>query len=94
MPDREGYLLASGSCGEVYVEAEARDVALTRAARRLADVLDLDVEGRLSVVWIDDRLYVELIGASGPSDALDALELVDEVRCDGVTHVLVRLPRS
>jgi hypothetical protein len=38
-------------------------------------------------------LFVELIGASGPSGALDDMQLVDEVRCDGVVHVLVRVPR-
>lgn len=93
VPEQPGYLLASGSCGEVYIEAEARDIALTRAARRLADALALDAEGRLSVVWLDERLFVELVGASGRSEALDGLQLVDEARCDGVVHVLVRLPR-
>jgi hypothetical protein len=93
LPEQEGYLLAHGSCGEVYVEADARDVALVRAARRLADALGLDAEERLSVTWHDGRLFVELIGASGPSGALDDMQLVDEVRCDGVVHVLVRVPR-
>lgn len=94
LPEQEGHLLATGSCGEVYVDAEARDVALTRAARRLADALGVDAEVRLSATWLDGRVWVELVGASGPSDALDALELVDVVRCDGATHVLVRLPRG
>jgi hypothetical protein len=94
VPQQDGYLLASGSCGEVYIEADAREVALIRAARRLADVLGLDAEGRLSVTSHDGRLFVELVGSSGPSDGLDQLQLVDEVRCDGITHVLVRIPRS
>ena len=92
-PRQAGYLLATGSCGEVHVEAEARDVALTRAAFRIADALGVDAEGGLSAVWVDGRVFVELIGRDGPSETLAALELVDLARCDGVTHVLVRLPR-
>ena len=92
-PTSPDWLYASGSSGKVFVEAKARDVALTRAARRIADALGLDVEERLSVVERDGRLFTEALGPDGPLDALDGLELVDEVECDGVTHVLVRLPR-
>lgn len=92
-PVSSEWLYASGSSGEVYVEAKARDVALTRAARRLADALGLDVETRLSVVELDDRLFTEAVGPSGPLRDFDELELVSRVECDGVTHVLVRLRR-
>ena len=92
-PDASGWLYAAGRCGEVFVEAEARDVALTRAARVLADRLGLDVERRLSVMASDGRLFVEALGPDGPLHALDGLELADEARCDGVLHVLVRLRR-
>lgn len=92
-PDGSGWLYASGRCGEVFVDAEARDVALTRAARVLADRLGLDVERRLSVVASDGRLFVEALGPDGPLTALDGLQLADEAVCDGVVHVLVRLRR-
>ena len=92
-PASDEWIYASGSSGEVYVEARARDVALTRAARRIADALGLDVEERLSVVERDGKLFSEAVGPDGPIDTLQGLELVDEVECDGVTHVLVRLRR-
>jgi hypothetical protein len=92
-PDEGGWLYAAGRCGEVYVEAEARDVALTRAARVLADRLGLDVERRLSVVASGGRLFVEAVGSGGPLTELDGLQLADEALCDGVVHVLVRLRR-
>jgi hypothetical protein len=91
-PESDSWWYASGSCGEVFVEADARDVALTRAARILADRLGLDVERFLGVAMRDDRLFVEALGPQGPVADLDALELVDEAHCDEVVHVLVRLP--
>jgi hypothetical protein len=93
-PERADALYASGACGKVFVDAAARDVALTRAARRIADLLGLDVERRLSVVSADGRLFVEALLPSGPTHALDGLELVDEAVCDDTTFVLVRLPRG
>jgi hypothetical protein len=90
-PHKDGWLYAEGRCGEVFVDADARRLALTRAARVLADRLGLDVERRLSVVPADDHLFVEALGRDGPLHALDGLELVDEAKVDGVTYVLVRL---
>jgi hypothetical protein len=92
-PVSEDWIYAAGSSGEVFVEAEARDVALTRAARRIADALGLDVEARLSVVERDGRLFAEAVGPLGPLPVFDGLELLEQVECDGVTHVLVRLRR-
>jgi hypothetical protein len=93
VPDDAGWLHATGSSGEVFVETDARNVALTRAARQLADALDLDVERRLSVVFADGRLFVEAVGPGGPVHDLDDLQLVDQAECGGTTWVLVRLPR-
>jgi hypothetical protein len=90
-PQESGWLYADGRSGEVFVEADARQLALTRAARALAERLGLDVERRLSVVASNGRLFVEALGPDGPLHELDALELVDEAECDGVTWVLVRL---
>ena len=92
-PVSPDWIYASGSSGKVFVEAEARDVALTRAARRIADALGLDVEARLSVVERDGQLFSEAVGPAGPLDDFDGLELVNQVECEGVTHVLVRLRR-
>jgi hypothetical protein len=92
-PEEPGYLYADGRCGEVFVDADARHLALTRAARVLADRLGLDVERRLSVVASDGRLFVEALGPDGPLHDLDGLELVDEAEVDGVLWVLVRLAR-
>ncbi len=92
-PESDDALYASGSCGEVFVDADARQIALTRAARRLADRLGLDVEPRMAVVYADGRLFVEAVTPGGPTDALDGLQLVEQVVCDHVTFVLVRLPR-
>lgn len=92
-PEDPAWLYAAGRGGEVFVDADARRVALVRAARVLADRLGLDVEARLSVFESGGRLWVEAVGAAGEVHALDALELVDEARCDGDVHVLVRLPR-
>jgi hypothetical protein len=91
-PESRAALYASGRCGDVYVDADARNVALTRAARRLAELLGLDIEPRLTVVHADGRLFVEALTPAGPTHALDGLELVDEAVCDDVTFVLVRLP--
>ncbi len=94
LPDEDGFVYAVGSAGEVFVEADALALALTRAARCVADDLELDVERRLSVVSADGRLFVEAEGERGPLADLDALELVDLRRCDdGRTWVLVRLAR-
>jgi len=90
-PEQPGWLLASGACGEVFVGADARNIALTRAARSLADRLGLDVEPRLSVVKKDDRLFVEAWGPQGPVHDLDGLQLVEEAQCRKTTYVLVRL---
>ena len=91
-PQQPGWLYAEGRCGEVFVDADARRLALTRAARVLADQLGLDVERRLAVVPSpDDQLFVEALGPEGPLHALDTMELVDEAKVDGVTYVLVRL---
>jgi hypothetical protein len=93
-PEEREALFATGSCGEVMVDADALQVALVRAARRIADRLGLDVEPRLSVVHADGRLFVEALTPDGPTGALDGLQLVDSAECDDVTHVLVRLPRG
>ncbi len=93
-PESGDWIYAGGACGEVFVDADARDVALTRAARALAERLGLDVSARLSVRHVDGRLWVEAVGAQGGHDGLDRLQLVDSATCDGVTHVLVRLPRG
>ncbi|RKY22409.1 MAG: hypothetical protein DRQ55_01230 [Planctomycetota bacterium] len=82
---------AASSAGPVFVEADGTRLALTRAARRLADHLGLDVERRLSVLLLDGTLYVEAVGADGIHHELDGLELVDQVLCDGRVHVRVRL---
>lgn len=92
-PEAADALYASGTCGKVFVDADARQIALTRAARHLADRLGLDVEPRLAVVYADGRIFVEALTPAGPTDALDGLELADEAVCDDVTFVLVRLPR-
>jgi len=91
--DRPGLLVAAGRAGAVFVEAEARSVALVRAARVLAERLGLDVETRLSVHESDGRLFVEAVGAGGPTSALDGLVLLDVETCGDETHVLVGLPR-
>ncbi len=91
-PERQGWIHAAGSSGDVYVEADATALALTRAARAISERLGLDVERRLSVVYADGRLFVEAVGADGPSSALDRLEFLDSTRCDERTWVLVRLP--
>ncbi len=90
-PEQPGFLVATGSCGEVFALADARNLALTRAARRLADRLRIDVEARLSVVLKDGRLFVEAWGSDGPHDDLDGLELVELSECGDGTYVLVRL---
>ena len=93
-PQAADALYASGTCGDVFVEADARNIALTRAARRLADELGLNVEPRLSVIFADGRLFVEALTPAGPTSALDGLQLVAEAVCRRTTCVLVRLPRG
>ena len=92
LPRDAGWTYAAGSAGPVFVDADSRNLALSRAARALAAALGIDTEQRVSVVLSDGRLFVELVGREGPTDALDDLELVELVECDGDTHALVRLP--
>ena len=94
VPESPGWLYASGSCAPVFVDADATAMALTRAARHLTDALGLDVEPRLSVRQLDGRLFVEAVTPDGPVDALDELELVELVECEGTVHALLRLPRG
>lgn len=91
-PTEAGWLFASGRCDKVFVDADPTTLALGRAARRLADQLGLVLEARLSVRHLDGRLFVEAAGADGRVDALDELELVDLVNCDGTVYALLRLP--
>lgn len=93
-PDETGWLYADGRCGKVFVDADARRLALTRAARVLADRLGLDVERRLSVTEIDGKIFVEALGPDGPLHQLDGLQLVDEAECDDTHYVLVRLAKG
>ena len=91
-PERDGLIVAVGHAGPVFVDADARRVALARAARVIADRLGLDVERRLSVSESDGRLFVEALGRDGPTGALDGLRLLDEASCDDEAWVLVGLP--
>jgi hypothetical protein len=91
-PSVPGWLFASGQCGEVFVDADATSLALSRAARRLADDLDLVVEQRLSVRQLDGRLFVEVADDEGLVHALEGLELVELVHCNGTVYALLRLP--
>ena len=91
VPFDTGWMYAAASSGEVFVEADELNVALTRAARRIADELELDVERRLSVVFADGRLFVEAVGPDGPVTDLDDLQIVDQASCGSTTWVLVRL---
>lgn len=93
LSDEGAFIVSAGECGEVFVDADAETLALTRAARRLADHLGLDVERRLIVVLAGGRLQVEAVGAAGPTTSLSTLELVALVRCDGRVYAQVRLPR-
>jgi len=88
---RDGFRYAAASAGEVFVDADATDLALTRAARRLADALGLDVERRLAVTLRDGQLSVEAWGPDGPLQDLDGLELVELRRCGADLHARVRL---
>jgi hypothetical protein len=92
LPSESGWRFASGHCGEVFVDADPTSLALSRAARRLADDLGLVLEERLSVRHLDGRLFVEAVGVQGLTDALDDLELVELVTCDGTVYALIRLP--
>jgi hypothetical protein len=76
----------------VFVDADATSLALSRAARRLTDELGFTVERRLSVRHLDGRLFVEVADDEGLVDALEGLELVELVRCDGTVYALLRLP--
>jgi hypothetical protein len=92
-PEEQGWIYADGRCGKVFVDADARRLALTRAARVLADRLGLDVERRLSVTAFEGQLFVEALGPDGPRHELDGLQLVDEAECNDTHYVLVRLAR-
>jgi hypothetical protein len=87
----DGYRYASASVGELSVDVDPTHVALTRAARRLADALGIDVENRLSVVRSGEQLFVEARGAAGVVHELDALEFVELAHCGPRTHARVRL---
>lgn len=89
---RDGRLWAAASAGQVFVDADATQLALTRAARRLADALGLDVEGRLSVVWLDERLFVEAFDSAGRPVDLTGLELAALVDCGGRTYARLSMP--
>jgi hypothetical protein len=93
-PEEAGWLYADGRCGKVFVDADARRIALTRAARVIADRLGLDVERRLTVTEAGGKLYVEALGPDGPLHQLDGLQLVDEAECNDTHYVLVRLAQS
>jgi len=88
----DGRAWAAASAGEVFVDADATRLALTRAARRLAEHLGLDVQTRLSVLLADEQLFVEAVGTAGPIDGLDGLELMALLQCDGRTYARVGLP--
>jgi len=92
----DGYHYAAASVGELTVAIDAVDLALSRAARRLADELGLDVEGRLAVTRDGDQLFVEARSSRGAGaeliDDLSGLELVEVARCGARTHAQVRLP--
>ncbi len=92
-PRSDRWLYGAGTAGEVFVDADGKALALSRAARVIADALGLDVERRLSVRDVRGRLFVEAVGPDGPVDALDALELVEVVSCERRVHALLRLPR-
>jgi len=93
LPDDEAYAYAAGSCGLLGLEIAPERVALTRAARALAERLGVDVSRQLSVTRVEGELVVEAYGDAGRSDALEGLELVSSARCGERVHVLVRLPR-
>ena len=91
-PQESGWRYAAGTCHEVFIDADRTALALSRAARVLADELGLVLEQRLSVRHLDGRLFVEAVGADGLVADLDDLELVDLVTCGEAVHALVRLP--
>lgn len=93
-PTSARHLYASGSTGAL-LGVDEDTVATTRALRALAEVLDLDVERRLSVTEADGRLWVEAVGVDGVhSDAFDGVERVERAECGGEVYVLLRLPRE
>jgi hypothetical protein len=87
----DGYRYASASVGQLSVNVDPANLALTRAVRRLADALELDVERRLSVVHSGESLFVEAYGSAGQVHEFDELEFVELVRCGERTHARVRL---
>ncbi|MFT7465498.1 MAG: hypothetical protein ACI9EF_003867 [Pseudohongiellaceae bacterium] len=91
----DGYRYAAASVGELSVHLDAINLALTRATRRLADALGLDVEGRLSVVRAGGLLFVEARSSAASGNTviseLDGLELVELRNCDSRTYARVRL---
>ena len=92
----DGYHYAAASVGELTVDIDPVDLALIRAARRLADALGLDVEGRLSVTRDGEFLFVEARSSRAAGglavEDLAGLELVEVARCGTRTHAQVRLP--
>ncbi|GJM20713.1 MAG: hypothetical protein DHS20C15_06280 [Planctomycetota bacterium] len=94
LPENREWHYAAGSCGLLGLEIRPERVALNRAARTLAERLDLDVQVQLTVTRLGERLVVEAYGAAGPNHALDALEFVESTRCGERVHVLLRLPAA
>lgn len=93
LPEQAGFVYAAASVGELGLTLSGEQVALSRAARALAETLGLEVSSS-SVVRLGDALIVEVAGPSGVHAELEALELVETARCDGRVHVLVRLRRQ
>ncbi len=97
-PEAVEWTYGVGEAGEVFVDADAVNVALTRAARSISAALGLDVERRLSVVLVEGKLFVEAYGPEGRVSVLDDLELVELTECDDAraegrrVYVLLRLP--
>lgn len=90
-PHEAGWVYGAAAAGKTYVDARATDLALTRAARVVAAGLELSLPGGLAVSLRGGRPWVEAFDEQGAVHALDDLELVDLVECDGRTYALVRL---
>ncbi len=91
-PSAPGWIYGAGQCAEVFVDADRTALALSRAARVLADDLGLALEQRLSVRYLDGQLFIEAVGEDGPVDALAGLELVHLTTCEETVYALLRLP--
>lgn len=92
LPEEPDFVYAAASVGELGLALSGESVALSRAARALAEQLGLEVTSS-SVTRLGQGLVVEVAGPSGVHAELEPLELVDQARCAGRVHVLVRLPR-